>query len=127
MLHHVALTVIDSEEIRKFYEEVLQFSLSYSFSLDSIDVLRELFSTEKQTEVYIMKRENLKLEIFIDHVKEKKRFSHICLDYLNSSQIFKYAVQLGYRTWIKKNPHHFTYFIWDKSGNLFEIKEREDL
>lgn len=40
MLHHIALTVTDPEEIRNFYEEVLLFSLRYKFSLDAIDLLR---------------------------------------------------------------------------------------
>ncbi|MGD9555750.1 MAG: VOC family protein [Mangrovibacterium sp.] len=126
MLHHIALTVINPDEIRTFYEEVLLFSLRYKFSLDTIDLLKQLFNTKRQTEVFVMKRQDVQLEIFIDPVREKRRFSHICLEYWKSGMIFNRAVESGYRTWIKKNPDHLTYFIWDKSENLFEIKEVEE-
>ncbi|MGV8091222.1 MAG: VOC family protein [Mangrovibacterium sp.] len=126
MLHHIALTVTDPEEIRNFYEEVLLFSLRYKFSLDTIDVLRQLFHTDRQTEVYVMKHQDVQLEIFIDPVKEKKRFSHVCFQYRETGLIFDQAVKSGYRTWTKKNSGRLTYFIWDKSENLFEIKEMEE-
>ena len=126
MLHHLALTVTDPEDIRNFYEEVLLFSLRYRFSMDAIDVLSHLFHTERKTEVYVMKHQNLQLEVFIDPVKEEKRFSHVCLEYWKAGLIFDRAVESGYRTWIKRNPEHLTYFIWDKSENLFEIKEMEE-
>ncbi|MGE4587609.1 MAG: VOC family protein, partial [Mangrovibacterium sp.] len=61
MLHHIALTVTEPEEIRNFYEEVLLFSLRYKFSLDTVDVLTHLFNTEKQTEVYVMKHQDVQL------------------------------------------------------------------
>ena len=124
-MHHIALTVTDPDEIRSFYEEVLLFRLHYRFSLDTIDLLRQLFQTERPTEVYVLKHQDVQLEIFIDPVKEKKRFFHICLEYWKTGMIFNRAVESGYRTWIKKNPDHLTYFIWDKSENLFEIKEIE--
>ena len=126
MLHHIALAVTDPEEIRNFYEEVLLFSLRYKFSLDTIDVLRQLFNTKNPTEVYVMKHQDVQLEIFIDPVKERKRFSHICLVYWKTGMIYNHAVQSGYRTWTKKGPGHLAYFIWDKSENLFEIKEMEE-
>jgi len=50
-------------------------------------------------------------------------FSHICLAYQNAEGTYKKAVEKGYRTLIKKYPVNDTYFIWDKSGNMFEITE----
>jgi hypothetical protein len=40
--------------------------------------------------------------------------------------IYNKAVEFGYKTFVKRNPTNATYFIWDKSGNLYEIKETED-
>ncbi len=92
MLHHIALTVTDPEEIRNLYEEVLLFRLRYKFSLGAIDLLRQLFKTERPAEVYVLKHQDVQLEIFIDPVKGKKHFSHICLEYWKTGMVFNRAL-----------------------------------
>ncbi|MDD2330845.1 MAG: VOC family protein [Bacteroidales bacterium] len=125
MLHHVGLTIIEPAEIGRFYETVLHFRRLKQFTLDSEEVLHSIFSTNKQTEVYMMERQYLKLELFIDQEGEKGRFTHLCLEYDDPGEISDHAHQLGYRRWIKNGPNRVTHFIWDKSGNMFEIKRKE--
>lgn len=126
MLHHIGISVTEPAEIRKFYEEILLFSLSYRYPLVSEELLQSIFATDQQTEVYMIEREHLKLELFIDPEKEKKHFSHLCLEYSNPDEISDHAHQQGYRRWIKNGPNRITHFIWDKSGNMFEIKQKEE-
>jgi len=52
-------------------------------------------------------------------------FSHICLAYPDPENIYRKAVDRGYKTFVKKNPVKNTFFIWDQSGNLFELKYSE--
>ncbi len=122
MLQHIALTVNDSDEIKHFYEEVLLFNMQRKFSVNS-DVTRQIFNVGGITDVYVMNHQDAQFEIFISSLKEKKAFSHICLSYSKAENIFKKAVDMGYKSLIKENRRNNTYFIWDKSGNMFEIKE----
>lgn len=125
MLHHVGLSIIESAEIGRFYEDVLHFRRLKQFTLDSEEVLYSIFATDRQTEVCMVEQQDLKLELFIDPEGERKRFSHLCLEYDDADEVSDHAHQLGYRRWIKKGPNRVTHFIWDKSGNLFEIKSKE--
>jgi len=125
MLHHVGLSIIESAEIGRFYEDVLHFRRLKQFTLDSEEVLYSIFATDRQTEVCMVEQQDLKLELFIDPEGERKRFSHLCLEYDDPDEVSEHAHQLGYRRWIKKGPNRVTHFIWDKSENLFEIKRKE--
>jgi len=122
MLHHIALTVNEPEEIKDFYEEVLLFNLQQKFSVNGETAL-QIFNTDETTEVYLMQQNDIRFEIFISSQKENKAFSHICLSYNKAENIFKKAVDMGCKSFIKENRGNNTYFIWDRSGNMFEIKE----
>jgi catechol 2,3-dioxygenase-like lactoylglutathione lyase family enzyme len=122
MLQHIALTVNDSEEIENFYEDVLLFTLKHRFSVDD-EVCEKLFNVPERTDVYVMRFHNAELEIFINKRKERKVFSHICLSYWKAYAIYDFAAKKGYKTILKKGTKQDTYFIWDRSGNMFEIKE----
>lgn len=125
MLHHVGLSIIEPAEIREFYEAVLHFRRLKQFTLDSEEVLHSIFDTDRQTEVCMMEHQHLKLELFIDPEGERGRFTHLCLEYDNPDEVSDHAHQLGYKRWIKNGPNRVTHFIWDKSGNMFEIKRKE--
>lgn len=122
-LNHVALSVNDSEEIENFYEDILEFSLKRKFLMDA-GISLKFFGKEKKIDVYLMEKNKVWFEIFLFPEKSRKTFSHLCLEYPNSSIIYYNARKLGYKTKIKINPGRSdTYFIWDKSGNMFELKE----
>jgi catechol 2,3-dioxygenase-like lactoylglutathione lyase family enzyme len=122
-LNHIALTVGDSEEIENFYEDILSFKLKYRFLMD-VETGLKFFNRKKETEVYFMEYDGVGLEIFLFPEKGKKLFLHICLEYPEATFIYYKAKKHGYKTVVKINPgRNDTYFIWDKSGNMFEIKE----
>jgi catechol 2,3-dioxygenase-like lactoylglutathione lyase family enzyme len=125
MLKHVALSVTDSEEIENFYEEVLIFRMKHKFTLNSY-LSQKIFNVNTLTDVYVLRRQDLEFEIFISLKKEKRVFSHICLSYQNPEIVYENALKSGYKTITKDGANHCTWFIWDKSGNMFEIKEIQD-
>jgi len=125
MLQHIALSVNDPEEIENFYENILLFSTKHKFSVNGA-ISQQIFNVEEAVDVYMMDYHDTQFEIFINREKEKKVFSHICLAYWKSEITYKTASELGYKTIIKNNPCNNTYFIWDKSGNMFEIKELQE-
>lgn len=122
MLRHIGLTVTDSEEIENFYEEVLCFNMKHKFTINS-NISQQIFNVNDVTDVYVMDQQDLEFEIFISHRKEKRVFSHVCLAYPVPEIIYENAVKSGYKALVKNSSDHDTYFIWDKSGNMFEIKE----
>ena len=122
MIQHIALTINDSEEIENFYENILLFSLNHKFSVNG-EITRQIFNTEETVDVFMMGHHDTQYEIFVSPKKERKAFSHICLAYRKAEINYKKAIELGYKALIKKNYANNTYFIWDKSGNMFEIKE----
>jgi len=122
MLRHIGLTVTDSEEIVNFYEEVLLFSTKHKFTINR-NISQQIFNVNDVTDVYVMVQQDLEFEIFISHRKEKRLFSHVCLTYPRPEIIYENAVKSCYKALVKNSADHNTYFIWDKSNNMFEIKE----
>jgi hypothetical protein len=121
VLKHIALTITDSREIGNFYEEILNFRIKYKFTMSS-DLTRKIFDEDNPTDVYVLGQQDLEFEVFISLKKETRVFSHICLTYQNPEIIYENALKSGYKTIIKEGVNHSTGFIWDKSGNMFEIK-----
>ncbi len=122
MLQHIALTVNESKEIKNFYEDVLLFKLKHTFSVNE-KLSEKLFNVPKKTDVYVMRYHKAEIEIFITQQKETKVFSHVCIAYREAEILYDSAVKKGYKTFLKKGAMQDTYFIWDKSKNMFEIKK----
>ncbi len=121
MLQHIALTVNDLEDIEKFYKDILLFRLKNKFIMDPY-TSKEVFNIPKLIDVYLLEYKDILLEIFLNARKERHIFSHVCLRYNNSEDVYKNAADGGYKTLVRRRDNHDTYFIWDKSGNMFEIK-----
>ena len=122
MLQDIALTVNDWEEIENFYEEILLFNMQRKFSMNG-KIIQQIFNVEGVTDVYVMGHQDVQFEIFISPKKERKVFSHVCLAFWKAEITYNNAVDAGYKALIKKSEGHNTYFIWDKSENMFEIIE----
>ncbi len=125
MLLHVAITIHSSKEIENFYKKILLFTVQRKFSLNK-ETSQKIFNTEEVVDVYLMEHQSVQFEIFVSRKKEEKLFSHVCLAYRQTNTIYEKAIKQGYETQIKRNKENNTYFIWDKSGNMFEIKEIQD-
>ncbi|MBN1927883.1 MAG: VOC family protein [Prolixibacteraceae bacterium] len=125
MLHHIALTINDPNEIETFYRNVLQMDVHHSFTMNK-ELSVSIFRIDREADVHFMKANNTAFEIFVSPCEEKSAYSHVCLAYTRSEIIFEKAEKAGYKTFIKKRSGHDTYFIWDKSRNMFEIKEIEN-
>jgi extradiol dioxygenase family protein len=125
MLLHVAITIHSPKEIENFYKKILLFNVQKKFSINK-ETSQKIFNTEEVVDVYLMGHQSVQFEIFISHKKEQKLFSHVCLAYRQTNTIYEKAIKAGYKTLIKENKENNTYFIWDKGGNMFEIKEIQE-
>ncbi|MBN2649364.1 MAG: VOC family protein [Prolixibacteraceae bacterium] len=125
MIQHIALTINNRDELKNFYKDVFMVEIHHQFSLTR-DLSRMIFNREGDFNVVVMRNDEMEFELFLTDEVEKKVFSHVCLGFKNSRQVMEKAQKAGYRTVIKpRNDGYDTYFIWDKSGNLFEIKEKQ--
>ncbi len=122
MLHHICLSINKLEEVENFYKNVLLFTVKYTSTIDQETILK-IFNKPVAVNVYMMENQDTLFEIFINPTQERKIFSHVCLAYEQHEAIYNNAVEQGYKTVIKENPDYNTYFIWDNSGNIFEIKK----
>lgn len=108
----------------RFYENILSFRVHHRFALYP-EVALDLFGVNKSVDVVVMEKEGLQLELFIHQKKETKTFTHLCLVEETLESIAEKARQAGYRLKERRQPGKVTYFLWDHSGNLFELKQGE--
>lgn len=123
MLTHIALTINDTTDIENLYENILLFNKKYSFTIDK-EITHHIFSENNAVDVQMMECNGSLFEMFIAPHKEIKTFSHVCLSYKQAELIYKQASGSGYKTVVRRKEDNTNiYFLWDKSGNMFEIKE----
>lgn len=121
MLLHIGLSLTDIEEVTNFYENILSFRIHHRFALYP-EIALDLFGVNKSVDVVVMEKEGLQLELFIHQEMESKTFTHLCLVEDALESMAEKARKAGYRLKERRQPGKVTYFLWDHSGNLFELK-----
>ena len=121
-LEHVALSILDRNEIEGFYMEVLGMELVRSFSLNKV-LAKDIFGMEEETEVFLVQKDNLQLELFLAPEKTDHACEHLCFATTHREELFEKAKRNSYRVFRQEREFSDLVFIWDKSGNIFEVKE----
>jgi catechol 2,3-dioxygenase-like lactoylglutathione lyase family enzyme len=124
MLNHIGLTIIDSKEIKNFYEDILGFRIVRKFEINK-ELAYALFKIEQSAEVVSMERNGTFLEIFISNQPEVKNFNHICFNIQDRKQFLSKAELSNYQFKVIPRNDFDLVFIYDKSGNIFELKESD--
>ncbi|MEA3437845.1 MAG: VOC family protein [Thermodesulfobacteriota bacterium] len=122
ILEHVALTITDYNEIEQFYHEILEMNKIKSFVLDKV-LAGDIFGIEKETKVFLLQKDELLLEIFLNTEQHHQGFNHICISTSHREKIFKKATQHSYKCLRLKRKNSDMIFVTDNSGNIFEIKQ----
>ncbi len=120
-LEHIALSIGDGVEIKDFYENILGMSLKKEFTL-SKDLSEKIFNISKETSVFLLEKEGLILELFLNQEIKTGVYNHICLKVSDREGFVKKVKQKGYEYIHIKREKSDLIFIKDKSGNIFEIK-----
>ena len=123
MLNHIGISISDPSEINTFYQEILEMKLVKQFAINS-DLSKQIFQINKETNVFLMQKDNLILEIFINENLVLKQYNHICVNVYSSSNMIKKAKENNYACTIIPRKNYDLVFIEDKIGNVFEIKEK---
>jgi len=122
-LEHIALTITDRKEIEIFYQKILGFSEVRSFILQE-DIAREIFGIEQETRVYHLQNDSLLMELFLMPERFEHFYNHICISIPNREEIVYKADQYAYECIRIRRQNSDMIFIKDRSGNIFEIKQR---
>ena len=121
-LEHIAITINLSDEIINFYERILGMEQERNFVLDKT-LSTKIFGVNGNLPVYLMKREDFVLEIFI-YKQKLQSVNHLCISVENRENLIKEVQEKGYETIIIEREQPDLVFIKDKSGNIFEIKQQ---
>ena len=122
-IEHVALTISDPAVINNFYRDLLDLKMEKTFHL-SKKLADKIFHISKKTPVFILQKENLYLEVFVNFGQKERSFNHICLSVKNREELFLKAVNKNYDSIRIERDVFDLMFIKDKYGNIFEIKEK---
>jgi len=124
-LNHVALNIQSEEDLVDFYQNILGLHFEYQFNMPT-ELAHQIFQVNKPIKVFLYKREDILLELFVCSVKTNQNFAHICFEVKNCESIAAKCEQSGYPVIrIKRNDRNDLLFVKDKEGNIFELKEGE--
>lgn len=124
-LNHIALNISNVEDTIDFYQNILGFNLEYQFELP-IELSINIFGVNNSLPVFFYKKEQISIELFVFLDKTNKGVSHICLETHNSEQLISQCQNKGYKVFnIERDNKPNLLFVWDKSGNCFEIKDEK--
>ena len=122
-LEHIALTISDIDEIKKFYIDILEMKELKNFVLKS-ELAQKIFNINKDTSAFFMQKDDLFLEIFVTDEKLKQGFNHICISVNDRENLVEKSEAKNYKCIRIERDFSDLLFIKDKSGNIFEVKEK---
>ncbi|OYT16657.1 MAG: hypothetical protein B7C24_06580 [Bacteroidetes bacterium 4572_77] len=124
-LNHVALNIVNAEEVTDFYQSILGLELGYQFELP-LALSQNIFGIDQSLAAYFCVKEQLAFELFVLPKNMNKGVAHICLETSNREQLMAQCKNKGYEVNnIQRDNKPDLLFVWDKAGNCFEIKEGE--
>ncbi|MGE0089700.1 MAG: VOC family protein [Bacteroidales bacterium] len=120
-LEHIAISVNHKDEIKDFYIDILGMEHVRSFELNH-ELVNDIFGFHTDIPVFLIKKGDLTLEIFVAKQDQNKRINHICFSVQNREELINKVQQKSYELIRIKRTTHDLIFVKDKSGNIFEIK-----
>lgn len=121
-LNHIALTITNVEEIDNFYNKLLGCNLEKEFKINS-ELSFQIFNIKRETEVFLVRKENLFFELFLYPETIKPTYSHVCIVVPEREKLVRLADKGNYKVMHIARDIHDLLFISDKSNNIFELKE----
>ena len=124
-LNHVGLNIQSEEEIVNFYQNILGFHFEHQFDMPA-ELGNNIFGVNKQLKVYLYKKENILLELFVHSVNPGNSYSHIGFEVKDRESIATKCEESNYQVIrIKRIEKADILFVKDKAGNYFELKDGE--
>ena len=122
-LEHIALTISGAKEIQDFYVNVPGLREIKNFVLKN-EIAQEIFNINKDITVFLLQKDDLYFEIFVSNEKLKQGFNHICISVKDREKLVEKSEAQNYKCIRIEREFSDLIFIKDKSGNIFEVKEK---
>jgi len=122
-LQHIGLTIPDNSEVKNFYQDLLGMIEVKNFVLNK-ELSYKIFNIPEDTPAFFMQKNDLFIELFISHEKLTSGFNHNCISVNDRKTLVGKAKARNYECIIIEREFSDLIFIKDKSGNIFEIKEK---
>ena len=122
-LQHIGISVLDITEVENFYQKILGMKKVSNFTLNSL-LSEQIFDINIDTSVFLLQKDEVYFEIFVTNFEKSKNFNHFCIEVQNREILVEKAQNNGYKCYRKKRDKPDLIFIYDKTGNVFEIKEQ---
>jgi len=124
-LNHVGLNIQSEEETVNFYQNILGFHFEYQFDMPA-ELGNNVFGVNKQLTVFLYRKENILLELFVHSVNCAKRIAHLCFEVKDRESIATQCEEGKYQvTRITRMGKADILFVKDKAGNIYELKDGE--
>ncbi len=121
MIKHIGITIHDPTEIKKFYQDLLGFTIDREFVLEK-ELNQKLFGFYEEVPVTLMSKGDAVLELSITKLPARYNYSHLCIQVDDRQTLIQKASQLNYQVITIEREQGMLVFIQDKFGNNFEIK-----
>ncbi|HPE87288.1 MAG: VOC family protein [Bacteroidia bacterium] len=122
-LNHIALNINHVDDILNFYQNMLGMQLQYQFTL-SASLSRAFFGFDQELPVYFYQKDHVAFELFVTSKKINNGIAHACLEIPDRESFIAQCQDMGYPVnCVERDSKPNLVFVWDKSGNCFEIKE----
>lgn len=122
MLNHIGMVINKVSEIENFYQNILGMKIVKQFRLDR-ELSNKIFKIDRETDVYMMQKDDLILELFVAQNPDSVNYQHICISVHSRKKIIEKAKKDNYSCLIMPRKKYDIVFIKDSSGNIFEVKE----
>jgi len=122
-LEHVAISIISVDEIVNFYQNILGMKHLRDFILNK-NLAFDIFGINTDIPVYLLNKGNVTIEIFVVGQASCEKVNHICFSMKDREMIYQKALEKKYECIKIERDSSDLIFIKDKSGNIFEIKEK---
>jgi len=120
-LNHIGINITDETDIQRFYEEILGFQRERDFSI-AASIARQFFAIHREVKIFLLKKGQFKLELFVHDEPVRCGFSHLCIEVDNRETIIQQCKAKGFPVLRMKRENGDLIFIQDTSGNRFELK-----
>lgn len=124
-LNHIGLNISDAGEVKYFYQDVLGLQLEWSFDINR-SISQTVFGINGEANVFIVKNEHLRLELFVYDGPLKMGYGHLCVEIADREQTVLKCEEKSYQVLRMKREKDDLLFVKDKAGNVFELKNMPD-
>ena len=123
MLNHIGITIKNVSEIKNFYQDILGMKIVKQFTINN-ELSNQIFGINKETELCLIQKDDLILELFINKNSVPNRYDHICISVSSRSDLIRQAKNNDYTCVIIPRENFDLVFVKDRLGNVFEVKEK---